>query len=73
VDLADEVNETFAGFWNALFWPFGELELANSARLTILQHIESIGMSDGQVYILSRFNNRVHDDRNSIVRGQNGL
>ena len=26
VDLSDEVDETFAGLWNALLWPIGELK-----------------------------------------------
>lgn len=36
VNLSDEINETFAGFWNALVRPFGELELSYGARLAVL-------------------------------------
>jgi hypothetical protein len=38
VDLTYEVDETFTGLGNALFWPFSELELANRARLPVLKH-----------------------------------
>lgn len=37
MDLSNEVNETLPSFWHSLFWPIGELELADGSRLTILK------------------------------------
>lgn len=37
MDLSNEVNETLPSFWHSLFWPVGELELADGSRLTILK------------------------------------
>ena len=36
VNLADEVNEALARFWDALLGPVSELELAHRPRLTVL-------------------------------------
>jgi len=36
VHLAHEVDESFAGLWDSLFWPVGELELTHGPRLTVL-------------------------------------
>lgn len=37
MDLSNEVDETLPSFWNSLFRPVGELELADGSRLTILK------------------------------------
>ena len=44
VDLPYEVNEALARLGDALLWPVGELELADSPALTVpgVRHLEMI-------------------------------
>ena len=45
VNLTDEINETFAHFRHALFWPFRVKKMTNCSRLTVLiqkQNFEEI-------------------------------
>lgn len=40
VDLANEINKALSCLWHTLFWPIGELKLADRPRLAILRERE---------------------------------
>lgn len=41
MDLSNEVNETFPSLRHSLFWPIGELELADGSRLAVLTNMRT--------------------------------